>query len=77
MTKNIAMRSGGEILVDQLLVHGVDTAFCVPGESYLDVLNALSLKKIRLSLLSRGRTVVRLLWLRLMEKQQVDLAFVL
>jgi acetolactate synthase-1/2/3 large subunit len=34
-------RSGGRILVDQLKIHGVDTAFCVPGESYLDVLNAL------------------------------------
>ena len=51
MTKNIAMRSGGEILVDQLLVHGVDTAFCVPGESYLDVLNALSLKKNKIKLI--------------------------
>lgn len=34
-------RSGGRILVDQLLIHGADMAFCVPGESYLDVLNAL------------------------------------
>ncbi len=34
-------RSGGRILVDQLLVHGADTAFCVPGESYLEVLDAL------------------------------------
>ncbi|MEK9873567.1 MAG: thiamine pyrophosphate-binding protein, partial [Betaproteobacteria bacterium] len=51
MTKNIAMRSGGETLVDQLLVHGVDTAFCVPGESYLDVLNALSRKKNKIKLI--------------------------
>ena len=45
-----ASRSGGRILVDQLKVHGVDTAFCVPGESYLDVLDALfdSRDKIRL-----------------------------
>ena len=34
-------RSGGRILVDQLLVHGADMAFCVPGESYLEVLDAL------------------------------------
>lgn len=34
-------RTGGRILVDQLLVHGVDRAFCVPGESYLDVLDGL------------------------------------
>ena len=35
------LRSGGRILVDQLRIHGVDMAFCVPGESYLDVLDAL------------------------------------
>jgi acetolactate synthase-1/2/3 large subunit len=34
-------RSGGRILVDQLVRHGVDLAFGVPGESYLDVLDAL------------------------------------
>ena len=34
-------RTGGQILVDALHVHGVDTAFGVPGESYLDVLDAL------------------------------------
>jgi acetolactate synthase-1/2/3 large subunit len=34
------MRSGGEVLVDQLIVHGVQHVFCVPGESYLAVLDA-------------------------------------
>lgn len=34
-------RSGGQILVDQLRIHGADLAFCVPGESYLPVLDAL------------------------------------
>ncbi len=34
-------RTGGRILVDQLLLHGADLAFCVPGESYLEVLDAL------------------------------------
>src|SRR5436190_14399381 len=34
-------RAGGRILVDALRVHGVDRLFCVPGESYLDVLDAL------------------------------------
>ena len=34
-------RSGGQVLVDQLKIHGVDMAFCVPGESYLPVLDAL------------------------------------
>jgi acetolactate synthase-1/2/3 large subunit len=33
-------RTGAQILVDQLLIHGVDTAYCVPGESYLAVLDA-------------------------------------
>ena len=33
-------RSGGEVLVDQLVVHGVRHAFCVPGESYLAALDA-------------------------------------
>ncbi len=34
-------RTGGQILVAQLLVHGVRDVFCVPGESYLAVLDAL------------------------------------
>ena len=34
-------RNGGQLLVDQLKIHGVDLAFCVPGESYLPVLDAL------------------------------------
>ncbi|TFW18434.1 thiamine pyrophosphate-binding protein [Massilia arenosa] len=41
------LRSGGQILVDALKVHGVDTAFGVPGESYLDVLDALHDSGIR------------------------------
>jgi acetolactate synthase-1/2/3 large subunit len=35
------MRTGGQILVDQLKVHGARQVFCVPGESYLAVLDAL------------------------------------
>jgi len=34
-------RTAAQILVDALRIHGVDTAFCVPGESYLAVLDAL------------------------------------
>jgi acetolactate synthase-1/2/3 large subunit len=41
-------RSGARILVDQLVVHGVDTAFCIPGESYIAVLDALHDAPIRL-----------------------------
>jgi len=36
-----ASRTGAQVLVDQLRLHGVDHVFCVPGESYLAVLNAL------------------------------------
>ncbi|MFN2777513.1 thiamine pyrophosphate-binding protein, partial [Escherichia coli] len=36
-----ASRTGGQILVQQLIVHGVQQLFCVPGESYLAVLVAL------------------------------------
>ena len=35
------LRTGGEILVDCLRIHGADMAFGVPGESYLPVLDAL------------------------------------
>ena len=34
------MRSAAEVLVDQLHIHGVRHVFCVPGESYLAVLDA-------------------------------------
>lgn len=37
----VPLRTGGRILVDQLLLHGVQQLFCVPGESYLAVLDAL------------------------------------
>jgi acetolactate synthase-1/2/3 large subunit len=40
-------RTGGQILVDALQIHGVDIAFGVPGESYLDVLDALHDSNIR------------------------------
>ncbi len=42
----ITPRSGGQILVDQLLLHGVEQLFCVPGESFLAVLDALHDKPI-------------------------------
>jgi len=34
-------RSGGQVVVDTLLAHGVRTVFTVPGESFLPVLDAL------------------------------------
>jgi acetolactate synthase-1/2/3 large subunit len=41
MSAGANQRTGGQVLVDQLRIHGVDTAFCVPGESYLATLDAL------------------------------------
>jgi acetolactate synthase I/II/III large subunit len=40
MTAKDNMRTAAEVLVDQLIVNGVRHAFCVPGESYLAVLDA-------------------------------------
>ena len=34
-------RLGGHILADQLRIQGVDTVFCVPGESYISLLDGL------------------------------------
>ena len=41
MPELIEPRSGGKILVEALLRNAVDTVYCVPGESYLPVLDAL------------------------------------
>jgi acetolactate synthase-1/2/3 large subunit len=40
MAKSVR-RTGGQILVDQLIAQGVERLTCVPGESYLAVLDAL------------------------------------
>ena len=45
------VRTAGRILVDNLLAQGVDLAFCVPGESYLPVLDALYEVRDRLRLI--------------------------
>lgn len=36
-----AKRTAGRVLVYSLVAHGVERVFCVPGESYLEVLDAL------------------------------------
>jgi acetolactate synthase-1/2/3 large subunit len=41
-------RTGGRILVDQLERNGIDLAFCLPGESFLPVLDALYDSPVRL-----------------------------
>ena len=45
-------RSGGQVLVDQLGIHGAEMAFCVPGESYLEVLDALYDVRDRITLVN-------------------------
>jgi acetolactate synthase-1/2/3 large subunit len=40
-TPTIATRTGGQVLVQALVQNAVDTVYCVPGESYLPVLDAL------------------------------------
>ncbi|MGI8861702.1 MAG: thiamine pyrophosphate-binding protein, partial [Gaiellaceae bacterium] len=42
------MRSGGQILVDQLALNGAELAFCLPGESFLPVLDAIYDSPIKL-----------------------------
>ncbi|MCK1479476.1 thiamine pyrophosphate-binding protein [Bradyrhizobium sp. 197] len=42
MLASSGFRSGGEILVDALKIHGVDTVFCLPGESFLAAIDALA-----------------------------------
>ena len=37
----VCIKTGGELVVDALEAHGVKQLFCVPGESYLEVLDAL------------------------------------
>jgi acetolactate synthase-1/2/3 large subunit len=41
-------RNGGQVVVAQLEQHGVEIAFCVPGESYIPVLDAFHDSPIRL-----------------------------
>ena len=39
--RRIAGRTGGEIIVDALVAHGIDAVFQLPGESFLPILDAL------------------------------------
>ena len=41
MTNIDNRRMGGRVLADQLRIQGIDTVFCVPGESYLGLLDGL------------------------------------
>jgi acetolactate synthase-1/2/3 large subunit len=48
MRANDGTRTGGEILIDQLVAQGVKHVFCVPGESYLAALDAFHDRDIEL-----------------------------
>ena len=50
MNEPLRPRTGGQILIDQLRIHGVDMAFGVPGESYLAALDAMFEARARKSL---------------------------
>src|SRR5271163_505342 len=41
MTQFANSRTGGQILVDQIVAQGAEHVFCVPGESYLAALDAM------------------------------------
>jgi acetolactate synthase-1/2/3 large subunit len=49
MRANDGSRTGGEILVDQLIAHGVQHVFCVPGESYLAALDAFHDRQVKIT----------------------------
>ena len=41
MATNLPLQSGGQLVITALRAHGVEMAFSVAGESYLEVLDAL------------------------------------
>ena len=45
-------RTGGQVLVDALRINGVRTVYCVPGESFLPVLDALYLIRDEIDLIT-------------------------
>src|SRR5690349_10033731 len=49
MRDQTSMRPAAEALVDQLVLNGVRHAFCVPGESYLAVLDAMCYRDIAIT----------------------------
>ena len=48
----VSERLGGHIVTDALAGNGVDTVFCVPGESYLPVLDGLYAQRSRIRLVT-------------------------
>lgn len=52
MQREATERLGGHIVTDALAANGVDTVFCVPGESYLPVLDGLYAQRERIRLVT-------------------------
>jgi acetolactate synthase I/II/III large subunit len=50
MRASDGLRSGGQILIDQLVIHGVRHMFCVPGESYIAALDAFYDKDVAVTI---------------------------
>ncbi|WP_233889565.1 thiamine pyrophosphate-binding protein [Paraburkholderia flagellata] len=47
--ETLKARTGGQILIDQLVLHAVEHVFCVPGESFLAALDALHDTSVKLT----------------------------
>ncbi|KMK67099.1 hypothetical protein IMCC21224_111963 [Puniceibacterium sp. IMCC21224] len=62
MADNLSLRTGGHILADQLRVLGADTVFCVPGESFLDLLTGSLITQITFAPLCAVTKAARPIW---------------
>src|SRR6202035_3079344 len=50
MRANDGTRTAAEVLIDQLVAHGVEHVFCVPGESYLAALDAFHDRPVKITI---------------------------
>ena len=55
MRANDGTRTAAEVLIDQLVIHGVRHMFCVPGESYIAALDACHDRRYRRHHLPAGK----------------------
>src|SRR3954471_20029601 len=49
MRANDGTRTAAEVLIDQLVIHGVQHVFCVPGESYIAALDAMHDRPVKVT----------------------------
>jgi acetolactate synthase-1/2/3 large subunit len=50
MRANDGTRTAAEVLIDQLVIHGVQHVFCVPGESYIAALDAFHDRNVAITI---------------------------